>query len=396
MEYGGTVGGRREAFIHSRAWGGSAGHHSQPPPLSHSSVSPSSPLPLSCIPARPTLPRRTRLTPPRADPPATSRNPASLEEAVRAAAKAAEAGHAAVDEAAASAARKAEDAAGGLFGRRAGNNNATVSRGVAPVTGRPPRSPAASRARGVVKIGLALAALYCATAFGAAVLRVVRASNTPTAVRARTVDKNRAVVEALAAAFRAESGGGGGGGDGATAAAPSATAGLTTAGLTPALVRKLASRTGFTPTEVFRKWLWYALRERRFDERAVSDIVALKGAAGLSDADVAGALAERAARIYARYGDVMLSPVGMTQAGIERKATARALFSKLLYLAECEALLDPASEAGRALDIPSAFGATDEDAAKLRLVSLLEVDLDKLDAQFGAEGGGSGWGGLAA
>lgn len=35
----------------------------------------------------------------------------------------------------------------------------------------------------------------------------------------------------------------------------------------------------------------------------------------------------------------------MTAAGVERKATCRALFSKLLYLIECDALLPQDSEA---------------------------------------------------
>lgn len=48
---------------------------------------------------------------------------------------------------------------------------------------------------------------------------------------------------------------------------------------------------------------------------------------------VADALKERAQRIYDKYGNVMLETEGMTKAGIERKATCRALFSKLLHLA---------------------------------------------------------------
>ena len=53
----------------------------------------------------------------------------------------------------------------------------------------------------------------------------------------------------------------------------------------------------------------------------------------LGYAQVAEALRERAQRIYEKYGNVMLETEGMTKAGIERKATCRALFSKLLYLA---------------------------------------------------------------
>ena len=48
---------------------------------------------------------------------------------------------------------------------------------------------------------------------------------------------------------------------------------------------------------------------------------------------VSEAIRERAKRIYDKYGNVMLEVKGMTKAGVERKATCRALFSKLLYLA---------------------------------------------------------------
>ena len=54
--------------------------------------------------------------------------------------------------------------------------------------------------------------------------------------------------------------------------------------------------------------------------------------------------------------------------------------------------------AAAALDVPGVFGATDDDAAKLRIVSLLEVDLGKLEEQFpssssssSSEGGGGGF-----
>ncbi len=53
---------------------------------------------------------------------------------------------------------------------------------------------------------------------------------------------------------------------------------------------------------------------------------------------MAEALRERAQRIYEKYGNVMLETAGMTKAGIERKATCRALFSKLLYLAGAQGL----------------------------------------------------------
>lgn len=84
----------------------------------------------------------------------------------------------------------------------------------------------------------------------------------------------------------------------------------------------------------------------------------------------------------------------MTSSGVERKATCRALFSKILYLTEHQPLLDQESEARQDLSLQEVnteimfetelavtqiFGATEEDESKLRIVSLEEVDLDKLD-----------------
>lgn len=94
----------------------------------------------------------------------------------------------------------------------------------------------------------------------------------------------------------------------------------------------------------------------------------------------------------------MLDVAGMSKAGIERKATCRALFSKLLFLAEAEEVLDQSpGTAAASLDIPGVFGATSDDAAKLRIVSLLEVDLTKLEDQFpssSSSSDGSGGGGF--
>ena len=58
-------------------------------------------------------------------------------------------------------------------------------------------------------------------------------------------------------------------------------------------------------------------------------ILTLQGA----HVQVADALKERAERIYKQYGNVMMDVAGMSKAGIDRKATCRGLFSKLLYLA---------------------------------------------------------------
>ena len=70
----------------------------------------------------------------------------------------------------------------------------------------------------------------------------------------------------------------------------------------------------------------------------------------------------------------------MTKAGIERKATCRALFSKLLYLAESDEMLPSLETPARRALVQDVFGATDGDANQLRIVSLYEVDLDAMDA----------------
>lgn len=45
-------------------------------------------------------------------------------------------------------------------------------------------------------------------------------------------------------------------------------------------------RSGFTNVELFRKYLWFLLRERQYDEEALDDLVALKAALSLSDEEV--------------------------------------------------------------------------------------------------------------
>ena len=136
---------------------------------------------------------------------------------------------------------------------------------------------------------------YALLSLGAAVMRVARRANSPRAQRLRTVDRNKRVVETLNAVFLA------------APSAPDAPASTSSSssfssaaavGLTPALMRKLRSETGFSGAEVFRKYLWYLLRERRFDSTAVADLVALRRALELSDEEVASALKERAQRIY--------------------------------------------------------------------------------------------------
>ena len=50
---------------------------------------------------------------------------------------------------------------------------------------------------------------------------------------------------------------------------------------------------------------------------------------------------------------------------------------------ELEELIPQDGAAAKALDIAGVFGATEDDAAKLRIISLVEVDVDALEAPPG-------------
>lgn len=49
-------------------------------------------------------------------------------------------------------------------------------------------------------------------------------------------------------------------------------------------------RSGYSGTEIFRKYLWYLLRERGFDVDAVADMQQLKDSLGLTDDEVSARL----------------------------------------------------------------------------------------------------------
>ncbi len=128
----------------------------------------------------------------------------------------------------------------------------------------------------------------------------------------------------------------------------------------------------------------------------MADLSALRDALALPEAAAAAALAERAARVVKKFGGLLLDTSGMTQAGVERKASARALFAKLQFLTEGDgALVGP--EAAATVDLKGLFGATEDDAARLRIASLYDVDLDAALAlpsamRGGEEEGGEGGG----
>lgn len=62
---------------------------------------------------------------------------------------------------------------------------------------------------------------------------------------------------------------------------------------------------------VLCRFLWYVLKDRKFDQAAVDDLVHLKQVMALSNEDVAEALRERCIRIEKKFGNLMLSPEGV-------------------------------------------------------------------------------------
>ncbi|KAG1681170.1 hypothetical protein FOA52_015613 [Chlamydomonas sp. UWO 241] len=198
----------------------------------------------------------------------------------------------------------------------------------------------------VVLLGLAYAGFQ-------AVARAREATQTPQALRSKLVARNKKVVEELCKLLPGSRG-----------------------QLSDATIKGLCRQTGFTPVEVFRKYLWYALRERKFNQDAVDDIVALKVAAALNDEQVAEALGERAQRIYDEYGTLMVNTEGFSTGGLARKAACKALCQKVLYLTELDALVAEGSEAAKRINLRVIFGATDADLASMRITTLEEVDLE--------------------
>ncbi|MEW5317099.1 MAG: hypothetical protein WDW38_008427 [Sanguina aurantia] len=200
------------------------------------------------------------------------------------------------------------------------------------------------------------------TTLGIAIMNAYNKANTPRAKRAQLVDRNLQLVEGLNEYLPSKR-----------------------SGLTQQKAQSLRNRAGCTPVEAFRKYLWYMLRERKFDQAAVDDMAHLKAMLSLTDAETAEAIRERAQRVYDKYGTLMLNTEGMTLEGVQRKSTCKNLLRKLLYLTESATLLPQrdaaagSSEAEAAVvDLRKIFGATEQDLSDLRIVNLAleEVDLE--------------------
>uniref|UniRef100_A0A7S0V9P8 Armadillo-like repeats domain-containing protein n=1 Tax=Polytomella parva TaxID=51329 RepID=A0A7S0V9P8_9CHLO len=187
--------------------------------------------------------------------------------------------------------------------------------------------------------------------------RVHRSVSSPGSKRRRLVNDNARLIESLGKYLPGHRG-----------------------GLTRGVAQGIQRSCHCTAVEAFRKYLWFVLRERPFDENALLDLAKIKEAFAMTDDEVVEALKERAQRIYDKYGNLMLTTDGMSSQGVERKSACVSLFRRLLYLAECERLMNPTATKSAASAIKAIFGANPEDVEKVRMRSLYEgrVDLEHL------------------
>lgn len=71
-------------------------------------------------------------------------------------------------------------------------------------------------------------------------------------------------------------------------------------------------KTRFSGTEIFRKYLWYLLRERSFDNDAVADMQQLKSALGLTDDEVTSQPAMRCIWVAACHAAGMMHTLAIS------------------------------------------------------------------------------------
>nr|CAD1819043.1 unnamed protein product [Ananas comosus var. bracteatus] len=129
-------------------------------------------------------------------------------------------------------------------------------------------------------------------------------------------------------------------------------------------------KTGFTMDDLLRKYIRYTLNEKPFNPDVVVDLIHLRKASMLEDAQVAEVLNETARRIVKEKGPVVMDLSGFTEKGFKRKLAVQALFGKILYLSELPEFCSRDSS----LIIKEIFGVTDEDANALRIHTLSEID----------------------
>nr|DAD20970.1 TPA_asm: hypothetical protein HUJ06_022433 [Nelumbo nucifera] len=98
-------------------------------------------------------------------------------------------------------------------------------------------------------------------------------------------------------------------------------------------------------------------------EELVADLIQLRKAPMLDDAQVAEILNEISRRIVREKGPVVMDMSGYSEKGLKRKLVVQALFGKIFYLSELPEFCSRDSS----LIVKEIFGVTDEDLDTLRI-----------------------------
>ena len=209
----------------------------------------------------------------------------------------------------------------------------------------------------------ALALFFLASTLTYSCYKVYRKATSGRAKRKRTVNKNVEVVERLKNFFPNERD-----------------------SLNKGVLKGISLKTGYSQSEIVRKYLRYKLTEEAFTLDFVADMLALKKASGLTSGDIKGILLETGERMFKKYGTLMTNLAGLTQSGMERKIDGAGKFAKLMYLADLDELVDKEDGSEVQLKLKETFGATDEDYEKVRITALGadEVDVSSLNQMIGA------------
>ncbi|XP_010918036.2 uncharacterized protein [Elaeis guineensis] len=200
---------------------------------------------------------------------------------------------------------------------------------------------------------LAVPLAYVGLSFVIAFVKTVKKFTSPKAKRKRLVNKNAFLLKSIDELFQ----------KGKDEVKHSALQGL-------------MEKTGFSMEDILRKYIRYALNEKPFNPDMVVDLIHLRKASMLEDAQVAAVLNEVSRRIVKEKGPVVMDISGFTERGFKRKVAVQALFGKILYLSELPEFCSRDSS----LIIKEIFGVTDEDADTLRIHTLSEAgDVESLE-----------------
>ncbi|RWR84672.1 hypothetical protein CKAN_01349600 [Cinnamomum micranthum f. kanehirae] len=199
---------------------------------------------------------------------------------------------------------------------------------------------------------LAVPLTYVGLSFVIAIVKTVRKFSSPKAKRRKLVNKNAMLCKSIDELFQT-------GRD----------------SVQQSSLKSLMQKTGFEMEEVLRKYIRYALNEKPFHPEMVLDLIHLRKASMLDDAQVAEVLNEVSRRIVREKGPVVMDISGFTEKGFKRKLAVQALFGKIFYLSELPEFCSRDSS----LIVKEIFGVTDDDADELRIHTLSEAgDVDSL------------------